>query len=55
VSIAERDPIGGNERLTAAVAATLLVLLAIEGATILSIHGLLSLHIVVGLLVIPPV
>ena len=55
VSIAQRDPTEGNERLRAAVAAILLVLLAIEGATILSIHGLLSLHIVVGLLVIPPV
>ena len=49
------DPTAGNERLTATVAAVLLVLLAVEGLTILSIHQLLSVHIVVGLLVIPPV
>jgi hypothetical protein len=49
------DRTEGNERLTAAVAAILLVLLAVEGFTILGIHQLLSLHIVVGLLVIPPV
>jgi hypothetical protein len=51
----ERDPTAGNERLTATVAAILLVLLAVEGVTILSIGQLLSWHIVVGLLLIPPV
>ena len=49
------DPTVRNERLTATAAAVLLVLLAVEGITILSIHQLLSAHIVVGLLLIPPV
>jgi len=44
----------GNARLTAWSGLVLLVLLAIEGFTILDIHGLISWHIVVGLLLIPP-
>jgi hypothetical protein len=51
----ELDPTVRNERLTATAAAVLLVLLAVEGITILSIRQLLSAHIVVGLLLIPPV
>jgi hypothetical protein len=51
----ERDPTAGNERLTATTATVLLVLLAVEGFTILSVRQMLSLHIVVGLLLIPPV
>ena len=50
-----RDPTAGNERLTASTAVVLLVLLAAEGVTILSIQPLLSAHIVIGLLLIPPV
>lgn len=49
------DPTAGNERLTATTAVLLLVLLAAEGLTILSIRPLLSAHIVIGLLLIPPV
>ena len=49
------DPTAGNERLTATTAVVLLVLLAAEGVTILSIRPLLSAHIVIGLLLIPPV
>jgi hypothetical protein len=49
------DPTAGNERLTATTAVLLLVLLAAEGVTILSIRPLLSAHIVIGLLLIPPV
>jgi hypothetical protein len=45
----------GNERLTAATAVVLLVLLAIEGVTILFLRPLLSVHIFVGILLIPPV
>ncbi len=45
----------GNERLTAATALVLLVLLAIEGVTILFLRPLLSVHIFVGILLIPPV
>src|SRR5438552_12957865 len=51
----ERDPTAGNERLTAAAGVILLVLLAVEGVTILSIRQLLSWHIVVGMLLIGPV
>jgi hypothetical protein len=50
-----RDPTAGNERLTASTAVVLLLLLAAEGFTILSIRPLLSAHIVIGLLLIPPV
>jgi len=42
-----------NERLTASTATLLLVLLAVEGVTILSIRPLLAIHIVVGMLLIP--
>jgi hypothetical protein len=49
------DPTAGNERLTATTATVLLVLLAVEGFTILSVRQMLSVHIVVGLLLIPPV
>ncbi len=49
------DPTAGNERLTATTAVVLLALLAAEGVTILSIRPLLSAHIVIGLLLIPPV
>jgi hypothetical protein len=45
----------GNARLTATTGVVLLVLLAVEGVTILSIRSLLSLHIFIGLLLIPPV
>jgi hypothetical protein len=45
----------GNERLTASTAVALLVLLAIEGVTILSIRNLLPVHILVGIALIPPI
>lgn len=45
----------GNERLTAASGAILFVLLAALGVTILSIHQLLSAHVFIGMLLIPPV
>jgi hypothetical protein len=45
----------GNERLTASTAVVLLVLLAVEGVTILQLRTLLPLHILVGLALIPPV
>ena len=49
------DSTAGNERLTATTAVLLLLLLAAEGVTILSIRPLLSEHIVTGLILIPPV
>ena len=43
----------GNARLTALTACVLLVLLAVEGATLLSLRSLLSWHILVGMLLVP--
>ena len=45
----------GNARLTGALGAILLVLLAVEGATILRVRELISLHVFVGALLITPV
>jgi hypothetical protein len=45
----------GNARLTATTGAVLIVLLAAEGVTILRIRGLISAHIFIGMLLIPPV
>ncbi|HEY5057694.1 MAG TPA: hypothetical protein VII51_01640 [Gaiellaceae bacterium] len=45
----------GNERLTAATAVVLLLLLAAEGVTIVFLRPLLSEHIFIGMLLIPPV
>ena len=52
------DPSGGadgNERLTAGAAAVLFVLLAVEGVTIVFLRPLFSVHVFVGMLLIPPV
>jgi hypothetical protein len=43
----------GNERLTAATAAVLLVVLALEGLTLLGVRQYLRPHIFLGLLLIP--
>ena len=45
----------GNERLTAASGAVLFLLLAAEGVTILFLRPLLSTHVFIGMLLIPPV
>jgi hypothetical protein len=45
----------GNEQLTAMVAAVLLLLLAIETATLLQLRSLLTVHAFVGMLLIPVV
>jgi outer membrane protein assembly factor BamB len=45
----------GNARLTSLVGLVLLVLLAVEGATITSIRQLLSVHVFVGMLLLGPV
>lgn len=44
-----------NARLTASAAVLLVVLLAVEGVTILQIRSLLTLHVFVGMLLVPPV
>jgi succinate dehydrogenase hydrophobic anchor subunit len=51
----ERSGVNGNARLTGSLGAVLIILLAVEGVTIVSIHGLLSPHVFVGTLLIPPV
>jgi hypothetical protein len=45
----------GNELLTAATSAVLVVLLAVIGITIISLKPLLSIHLFVGMLLIGPV
>ena len=45
----------GNSRLTALAALVLLVLLAVEGGTLLALQSLLSIHIFVGMLLVPVV
>jgi hypothetical protein len=45
----------GNERLTAMTGAVLVILLAVEGYTILRIGRLLTLHVFLGMLLIGPV
>ena len=50
------DPgVEGNSRLTGLVGLVLVVLLFAEGITILSIRGLITLHVFLGLLLVPPV
>ena len=45
----------GNEQLTAIVATVLIVLLLVEGATLLQLRSLLTVHAFVGMLLIPVV
>lgn len=45
----------GNERLTALTGIVLIVLLAVIGLTLLRLRTLISVHLFVGLLLIPPV
>jgi hypothetical protein len=57
-AIAERLTGGGtegNERLTTLTGAALIVLLAVIGLTIVRIGQLLSVHLFVGMLLVPPV
>ena len=44
-----------NSRLTGSTAAVLLVLLAAEGLTLVSVRSLLSWHVFIGMLLVPPV
>ncbi|HEY5249989.1 MAG TPA: hypothetical protein VIJ15_16235 [Dermatophilaceae bacterium] len=44
----------GNARLTGAVGLVLLVVLFVEGVTLLEVRQLITLHIFVGLVLIPP-
>jgi hypothetical protein len=56
--VAHRRPLGGadgNEILTSAAAAVLVGLLVLEGFTIVHMAGLVSAHMFIGLVLIPPV
>ena len=55
MGITGREGVEANARLTASTSAVLFLLLAAEGVTLLRIHGLLSAHVFVGMLLIPPV
>ncbi len=44
---------GGNEQLTALAGVLLVVFLAIEGATLLNLHALLTVHAFVGMFLLP--
>jgi hypothetical protein len=44
-----------NARLTASTAIVLLILLAIEGVTVVRVGPLLTVHVFIGMLLIPPV
>jgi hypothetical protein len=52
----EQDDEGveANARLTGMTGMVLLVLLAVEGITILRIRSLITVHVVIGMLVLPP-
>ena len=63
-TVGEADPstdpdaapgVEGNTRLTSATGMVLLVLLAVEGVTILSVRQMITLHIFVGVLLLGPV
>ena len=47
--------VNANARITAATGALLVVLLAVEGVTVLRVRALLTAHVFVGMLLVPPV
>jgi hypothetical protein len=47
--------VDGNEQLTAVAAVLLVVILAVEGATLLDLRSLLTVHAFVGMLLLPVV
>ncbi|PZS33897.1 MAG: hypothetical protein DLM58_06745 [Pseudonocardiales bacterium] len=50
------DPgVAGNDRVTSATGLVLSVLLLIEGATVLDVRGMITLHLYVGLLLLGPI
>jgi len=50
-----RAGVEGNARLTATTAAVLVVGLAAEGVTVLRVGPLLTLHVFIGMLLVPPI
>ncbi len=57
VAVEERSDVGveGNARLTGVLGALLFIALAIEGITVPSVRAMLTLHVFIGLFVIPVV
>jgi hypothetical protein len=56
-STVHRDRFGGtegNEILTSAIAVVLTVLLVAEGVTVIHMGGLISAHMFIGMVLIPP-
>jgi hypothetical protein len=47
--------VDGNTRLTSATGIVLIVMLAVEGYTILDVRGLITLHIFLGIMLVGPV
>jgi accessory gene regulator protein AgrB len=54
-SAADDDGVTGNTRLTSATGLVLLILLAVEGVTILSVRQMITLHVFVGIMLLGPV
>ena len=52
---ADEDGAGGNTRITSTTGMLLLVVLALEGVTLLSVRQMITLHIFVGVLLLGPV
>ena len=44
-----------NARLTSSTALVLLILLVVEGVTVIQVRSLLTLHVFIGMLLVPPV
>jgi membrane protein DedA with SNARE-associated domain len=52
--LGERNGAAANERLTAAAAAVVFVLLFFEGVTLVRIGSMMALHVILGLVLVPP-
>jgi hypothetical protein len=55
MSMTEHDGVDGNARMTGVLGAALLIALAIEGVTVLGVREMFTLHVFIGLFVIPVV
>jgi hypothetical protein len=53
--ITEHDGVESNARMTAVIGAALLVALAVEGVTVWGVQEMFTLHVFIGLFVVPPV
>src|SRR5678816_553481 len=55
VVMTEHDGVESNARMTATIGVVLLVALAVEGVTLLGVREMFTLHVFVGLFVVPVV